>query len=233
MHVSVTELVDGGAPTLLLWARLDGTSYTSSSSEGAADVSADRLLPLRRFLLRAHAGGFPATCDAVVAARYAGKPPTDAGRAAASRRKARPLAVDLTDRRRLRAAKRAAMIERRDNAARRGPGPLGAPFGQRPTDALPSAANAETGPATALAPAVGRRARTEPRRNESTHTQAQTQLTTPTTADEHDLSSTDVHLAAPARTPGPGAANTTNRESSATEKKGGGTAPPTPRQPPD
>ena len=226
MHVSVTELVDGVPPTLLLWARLNGTSYTSSSSEGAADVSADRLLPLRRFLLRAHAGGFPATCDAVVAARYAGEPPADEGRAAERRRKARPLAADLTDRRRLRAVRRAAMRERRDSAAGRGPGPLGALFGQRPADALPSAANDEAGPTAALPPAVGRGARTAPRQNAFTHTHAQTQLATPTTADEHDLSSTDVHLAAPARTPGPGAAKTTNRGSSATDKKGGGTAPP-------
>ena len=220
MHVSVAELAEGGLPTPLSWARLNGRSYTSSSSVGATNVSSERLLPLRRFLLRAHAGGFPTTCDDVVAARYAGKPPSDAARAAASRRKARPLAADLADRRRLRAAKRAAMTERRDGAARRGPGPRGALFCHRPADALQGAANDETGPAAARTPAVGRRAHTDPRQSTATHTQAQTQPTTPTTADEHDPSSTDVHLAAPAQTPGPGAANTTNRESSATERRG-------------
>ena len=134
MHVSVTELVDGGAPILLLWARLDGSSYTSSNSSGAADVSAGLLLPLRRFLLRAHAGGFPSSRDAVVAATYGGVPPMDKGRVAARRRKARPLAADLAERRRLRAIMRAAMRERRDNAAGRGPGPLGALFGRHPAD---------------------------------------------------------------------------------------------------
>ena len=156
---------------------LDGSSYTSSGSSGAADVSAGLLLPLRRFLLRAHAGGFPSSRGAVVAARYGGVPPMDKGRAAARRRKARPLAADLAERHRLRAIRRAAMRERRDNAAGRGPGPLGALFGRHPADALPRADCSEADLMAALPPAAGRRAQATPHQNTRTHTHTRTNTT--------------------------------------------------------
>jgi len=94
---------------------------------------------------------------------------------------------------------------------------------------LPHTAFGAAGPDAALPLAVGHHAQAERRPNTRTRTHAHTQPTTPTTADEHDLSSMTDFFAAPARPDlptGPGADTTTNRESSATDTKGGGTAPP-------
>ena len=167
----------------------------------------DLLPPLRRLLLRAQAGGFPSSPGVGAAAADGGGSPLVRGRAAAGQRMARPLAADLAGRRRRQALSRAALRLRRDGAASRGPGPVGELFGQPSEGVLPRWRAHDVVPMAALTPAAGRQ--TQAPRHLRTHTHTQTQPTTPTTADEHDLSSNDAHRAAPARiAPGPGAANT-------------------------